>query len=375
MRIYISLVIAALLAFVIAAQDRDTSDLNNKRQNADIKKDEIKDEINKVKREQNSVKKDIRSVDRDLTRVNRALDNTVDELESSVERRDTLETELKLANEFMVERQIMVEDRLRQMYQQSEHSVLTVLVGADSIGDLANRKALLERIAKRDRDLFESFKKLKEEISQNKAEEEDVIRSISRLKNKQESTQDELEDVQGQKRKVLRDLDKEKKQLEKEFAAWDRQSKILQAQLDEHQRGMEGTESALAFSGKMIKPSNGSYGSPFGMRYHPIRKRQKMHNGVDIRATNRSQISAAASGVVFSSGWISGYGNTVVIDHGSGISTLYAHASALYVKKGQRVVAGDRIAAVGTTGLSTGPHLHFEVRKNGKPVNPRPYLP
>lgn len=363
------------MAFVIVAQDQDQSKLNNDFANAEEKKNELKREINKVDNQRSSVKRDIRSVDANLTRVNRQLDNTIDELESSIGRRDSLAAKLEVATEFMVERRALVESRLRQMYQQSEHSVLTVLVGADSVGDLANRKALLERIAKRDRDLFESFKRLRAEIEQDKLAEEGLIHGISELKSQQEDRQDELEDVQGQKRQVLRDLEKEKKQLKKEFDEWDRASKVLQARIDEYQRGLQGSGSALSFSGQMVKPSNGTYGSPFGMRMHPIRKVNRMHNGVDIRATNRSAISAAASGVVISSGWISGYGNTVVIDHGDGISTLYAHASSLYVKAGQRVVAGDKIAAVGSTGLATGPHLHFEVRVNGKPVNPRTYLP
>ena len=124
----------------------------------------------------------------------------------------------------------------------------------------------------------------------------------------------------------------------------------------------------------MIKPASGSITSSFGMRYHPILKRSRPHQGIDIGASNRSPIVAAATGTIIKAGWMSGYGNTVVIDHGSGISTLYGHCSVIHVAEGQLVTMGTKVASVGSTGLATGPHLHFEVRKNGKPVNPVPYL-
>lgn len=123
-----------------------------------------------------------------------------------------------------------------------------------------------------------------------------------------------------------------------------------------------------------VAPSRGRLSSRYGMRYHPILRRRKLHTGDDIAASHGSTIKAARSGRVLYSGWKKGYGNTVIIDHGGGVTTLYGHASKLGVKAGQPVRAGEYIANVGSTGYSTGPHLHFEVRKNGKPVNPRPYL-
>ncbi len=122
------------------------------------------------------------------------------------------------------------------------------------------------------------------------------------------------------------------------------------------------------------RPANGRMSSRYGMRYHPVLRRRKLHTGDDIAASNGSSIKAAKGGRVLYSGWKKGYGNTVIIDHGDGVTTLYGHASKLDVKAGQPVKGGQDIAKVGSTGYSTGPHLHFEVRKNGKPLNPRPYL-
>ena len=112
--------------------------------------------------------------------------------------------------------------------------------------------------------------------------------------------------------------------------------------------------------------------SPYGNRLHPILKKYKLHTGIDIAGSgcNGKNIVAAAAGKVITAGWLSGYGYTVMIDHGGGVVTLYAHSQKLLVKVGQQVKAGEKIALVGSTGNSTGPHLHFEVRLNGKYVNP-----
>jgi murein DD-endopeptidase MepM/ murein hydrolase activator NlpD len=114
--------------------------------------------------------------------------------------------------------------------------------------------------------------------------------------------------------------------------------------------------------------------SEFGWRQHPITGNRKFHTGIDFGADLGTPIYAIANGRVEYAGDKGGYGNTVIINHGSGKSTLYGHASKIYVRKGQQVVRGQMIAAVGSTGMSTGPHLHFEVRVNDKPVDPHPYL-
>jgi murein DD-endopeptidase MepM/ murein hydrolase activator NlpD len=123
-----------------------------------------------------------------------------------------------------------------------------------------------------------------------------------------------------------------------------------------------------------VLPGHGRLSSRYGMRYHPILRRRKLHTGDDIAESYGTGIKAARGGTVLYSGWKRGYGNTVIIDHGNGVTTLYGHASKLGVKAGQPVRAGQYIGNVGSTGYSTGPHLHFEVRKSGRPVDPTPYL-
>lgn len=128
-------------------------------------------------------------------------------------------------------------------------------------------------------------------------------------------------------------------------------------------------------NGLMIWPAKkGVLTSEFGYRIHPIHKVKKLHKGIDIGLPEGEPVIAAFSGIVITSGWLSGYGNTVIIDHGNGISTLYAHNSKLNVSVGDEVITGQLIAKVGSTGLSTGPHIHFEVRVNGEATDPTDWL-
>ena len=127
-------------------------------------------------------------------------------------------------------------------------------------------------------------------------------------------------------------------------------------------------------TGQMIFPTGGRITSRFGTRTHPVLGYRRFHAGIDFGASSGTPVNAADSGRVIFSGWYGGYGNAVIIDHGGGITTLYGHNSRLLVSEGQTVQQGQAIAAVGSTGLSTGPHLHFEVRRNGNPVDPLGFL-
>lgn len=131
---------------------------------------------------------------------------------------------------------------------------------------------------------------------------------------------------------------------------------------------------ALARPGTLIWPAQGTISDAYGYRIHPLTGRQAFHTGIDIAADAGTPIRAARDGTVGYAGWLHGYGNTVILDHPDGTRTLYAHASRLEVREGERVAQGQVIARVGSTGNSTGPHLHFEIIA-GKPIDPEPYLP
>lgn len=157
---------------------------------------------------------------------------------------------------------------------------------------------------------------------------------------------------------------------------------LFEGELAAHEADEARLEQAIAVAaatggtnpGILAWPLNGSVSSPFGFRIHPITGTRRLHAGIDISAGYGAPIRAAGNGVVIVAEWFGGYGNAIVIDHGGGLTTLYAHQSALNVGVGAAVIAGDVIGYVGSTGFSTGPHLHFETREYGTPVNPMGYL-
>jgi murein DD-endopeptidase MepM/ murein hydrolase activator NlpD len=179
---------------------------------------------------------------------------------------------------------------------------------------------------------------------------------------------------QSQERaKVLARIQSERKELERALDEEEAMAKELESVIRGLQKKGAGSVGSGPVGG-MIWPVRGPITSEFGWRVHPILKTKRYHSGLDIAVPMGTPVAAAASGRVILSGWVGGYGKTVIIDHGGGISSLYGHNSTLLVSVGQDVKAGAIISKAGSTGLSTGPHVHFEVRKNGDVVDPHSWL-
>ena len=164
------------------------------------------------------------------------------------------------------------------------------------------------------------------------------------------------------------------KGVNQDLAELERQEDQLLAESQALTGVITGSSGSGQGTGSLIWPVSGPVTSPFGWRIHPILGYKKFHTGIDIGVGYGTPIHAADSGTVIYATWMGGYGNVIIIDHGDGLSTLYAHQSSLAVGTGARVTRGQMIGYVGSTGFSTGPHLHFEVRVNGNPVDPMGYL-
>jgi len=295
----------------------------------------------------------------------------------------------------------VLEKRVRDIYINGQISYLDVLFGAQDFGDFLTRMDLLKRVMIHDSELVASVLAYQTEIKKVGKQLEADKQIQTELATKAQAAMDvKLEKVSKQQALIdLMQNDKEiyDRQYDEMMASSAEVQRLIHAKEEEMRRAAEearrqaeiearrqsgnveviGGDSGYvmqSFGGGMIWPISGPITSEFGWRTHPIFGSARFHSGLDIGGDYGMPIHAAASGVVIEAGWIGGYGNTIMIEHGSGIVTLYGHNESLAVGVGQQVNQGDVVAYCGSTGNSTGPHCHFEVRVGGEPVSPWDYL-
>ena len=273
-----------------------------------------------------------------------------------------------------------LETRLVELYETDQASELEILLQVRTLSDLLDQIDYFNAVGAQDKQIAETIKRLQNEMRiarmDTAATRAEVSKTTAVLAKKTEeqraaraelvAQQSALAAARSQKQSLLADVRKDRKHDEEDLTAMQAASAAIAAQIHSHGSSGSSGDGTPSASG-LIWPVSGPVTSGFGWRWG------RMHEGIDIGAPCGTPIHAAASGTVIYSGWMSGYGNFVVIDHGNGLATAYAHQSAIYVSGGS-VSQGQVIGAVGSTGHSTGCHLHFEVRINGTPVNPLNYL-
>lgn len=301
----------------------------------------------------------------------------------------------------MIEREEQLENfrqRARFMYIHGRTGYLEMIFNARDFGDLLTRMEYVNRIVELDQNMADELERveihirnMRDEIDHRRIEIEVLERE---MRTNYETLDARLADVRNLHARISNDV----ALFEGIMAQYEANEQQIQALLAQRQqeeaqrqqaiaaqaaargvappppRALGGTPALPGGHFAWPVPGAGRISSGFGSRPNPINGRNEVHRGIDVPAPTGTNIIAAAGGVVVSAGWMGGFGNTVLIDHGGGYSTLYAHASAVLVSAGQNVSRGQVIARVGSTGFSTGPHLHFEVRRNGIAVNPVTYL-
>ena len=274
------------------------------------------------------------------------------------------------------------EQRVVLTYKTREIDYLDIVLESSSFDDLVTRLRLVRSLVGSDNDLVGELEATrarveleKREIAVKEQEVSDLVHELQvqndrllALQALQQEQRAEAQAARADKHDALTDVEANLKELE-------RQEKDLLAQSQALASVISGGSSSGGGTGQLIWPCSGTVVSDFGWRIHPILGIELFHTGIDIAAPYGTPIKATANGTVTMAAWYGGYGNCTIIDHGDGLSTLSAHQSSMRVAAGQTVTQGQVIGYVGSTGLSTGPHLHFETRVNGEPVDPMRYLP
>ncbi|MDT8903940.1 murein hydrolase activator EnvC family protein [Anaeroselena agilis] len=321
----------------------------------------------------------VTSVAEQLRLIQTDLDAALDDYNAIQSRRAYTEQQIVLNKEILAkaekslaERTKILNKRIRDIYKNGQVSYLDVLLGATDFRDFTTRADLLKRVLAQDAALITKVRLERELVTRKKAELERDRLAIIELEKVALAKKRLIEGRRNEREQVLNSAVNERDTAERAYQELQETSRRIEQMIRNIQSGGQDASGA---TGTLIWPATGPITSPFGWRTHPIFGTQRYHSGIDIGADYGEPIRAADGGVVIYADWMGGYGKAVIIDHGGSISTLYGHSSELLVGEGQRVYKGQVIARVGSTGYSTGPHLHFEVRQNGSPVSPLGYLP
>ena len=365
-----------LLSFVLFAVTPALADeLEEKKQELT----NIQQQAEEAQRKAEQARSKERSISEQLRRIQGELDSAQDEFESINDQLENTEEQIQSNTELatrltakMQSQTKVLHRRIRDIYKNGQVNYVDVLFGAKDFNDFVSRMDILKRILAYDNALIQSTKADRQALVKAKAQLESDRLKIIDLRKQAAVKRDQVAGRRQERQGVLNAATYEREMAERAYRELIETSKQIETMI---RRIQSGEKNIGGSTGTMVWPAEGEITSPFGWRVHPIFGTQRLHTGIDIGADYGDATRAADGGVVIHSDWMGGYGNAVIIDHGNGISTLYAHNSQLLVSEGQTVAKGQTVARVGSTGYSTGPHLHFEVRQNGTPVNPLNFLP
>lgn len=285
------------------------------------------------------------------------------------------QAKLEKKQQEMQVRMLIYRKRLRDIYINGQINYLDVLLGAKDFSDFSSRMYLLQKIISRDLELLEKLKQDAAEINSRKEQLAAEMKEIKATKAELEAKKAKVNKLREQRAYMLYKAQEEEQSSQEEYERLLAISENIASMLRNMENSGGGAPAGQGGTGQFMWPCNGPITSYYGWRTHPIFGTTKYHSGMDIAVDSGTPIHAADSGTIVYSGWLGGYGNCVMIDHGGGLVTLYAHNSALNVSEGQYVSKGAVVAYAGSTGYSTGPHCHFEVRLHGELTEPLNYLP
>jgi murein DD-endopeptidase MepM/ murein hydrolase activator NlpD len=346
------------------------ADLQQKQKSIESKIKEYKQQADALKDEKDTVQVEINKLDSQMNVLNLEIESyelQKQELDMQIASK---EQDIAKLTQDIEDNNEALEERLRTMYKKGTAGYLEVILNSDDLMDALTRVDMIQLIIKSDVDLLKSIEKQKEEVEEIQVSLKEEKTQVVEVQNNVLAKKGQVLVASQSKESYMSDLENDIKQIQYLEAQEEAQSAQIEKDILAAQR-------AVAYAGgEMLWPAPGNYRitSPYGKRSDPITGVWSNHGGMDIAASYGSSIVAANDGVVIFAGWHYSYGNYVIVDHGGGIATVYAHNSKLLVTEGQAVVRGQTISQAGSTGYSTGNHLHFEVRVNGVRTDPMKYL-
>lgn len=355
-------------------------------------------ESNKKKLEATSDKKiktldDLKAINQNIASTKQTINKLTNDISAKEKEIVVLEDKIK-ESQAKLERKITeYNKRLVEVYKEGDVKYLDVLFGAEDFNDLLTRYQYIQYINDSDEDLMKEVKEQKANLQDQQTQVADAKKSLENNRQAKENRKNELAQLGENKQALVTELTAQEKEIQKNIQSMEQASNEIGAQIQAIQAQQAAAAAAAAaanqgsggagYNGAYV-PANGVltfpvpsyYGvtSEYGWRGDPFSGGQSFHMGIDLGASMGAPVLAAGDGRIILQEYHWSYGNYVVIDHGNGLSTVYAHMSAFTKPFGSVVKAGEQIGAIGTTGASTGPHLHFEVRVNGQHTQPRGYL-
>ena len=329
----------------------------------------LKSQIESGKKEAKVLQSKLTDLDRSITAAEAAVDKLNAEIVVTKGRVAEAQAALNNKESEVADQDELMGLRIRNMYKNGEVSILQILLGSESITDLMTNIDMAARIMDNDVDLLHQLEAQYETLHDYREELKALQASLEAQQKAATEQQQSLESARADVATTKASIEQNTKLLEQQVDAMNAEANALTAEILKLQ-----TDAAYV-GGTMLWPVPAStrITSPFGYRIHPILGTNKLHTGIDIGVGSYNEVLAVNAGTVIKAAWNNSYGYMVMIDHGGGIVTLYAHNTKLLVKTGDVVTKGQQVAWSGSTGMSTGPHVHFEVRLNGvyqDPISP-----
>jgi murein DD-endopeptidase MepM/ murein hydrolase activator NlpD len=356
---------------VSALMAQSLEELQQQKRTVDEKRQNLQEQTEQLERRTDQAEENLNTLELTIAATEDQIADTEFRLAKAEQELENLEIDLQKAEADYEDVRRAAVGRLQFLQRQQGSEGWAILLQSENFNQFLERRYQLKRVYDSDRNVLAVLKAKADEIKTQQAIVEAQKTRVSLLRQELLTQKQQYEAEANQQKQLINRLENDKAALEAAQAQLARDSEEIAALIRQKVAASTG---AVRGTGVFVFPVNGRLTSGFGYRRHPILGTSRLHAGVDFGAPTGTTIYAADTGQVIYAGWYGGYGNTVIIDHGGGITTLYAHCSRLFVRNGQTITQGQAIAAVGSTGLSTGPHLHFEVRQNGNPVNPMAYL-